>query len=50
MRSEGAWPSGSVRVLKELVGGMSKAPGPSTILVVSDGIFLQRYDAESEIE
>lgn len=39
----------SVRVLKELVAGMSKAPGPSTILVVSDGIFLQRYDAESGI-
>ncbi len=39
----------SVRVLKELIAGMSKAPGPSTILVVSDGIFLQRYDAESGI-
>lgn len=40
----------SVRVLKELVGGMSKAPGRSTVVVVSDGIFLKRYDAESGIE
>jgi VWFA-related protein len=40
----------SVRVLKELIGGMSKAPGRSTIVVVSDGIFLKRYDGESGIE
>jgi VWFA-related protein len=40
----------SVRVLKELVGGMSRAPGRSTIVVVSDGIFLKRYDGESGIE
>ena len=39
----------SVRVLKELVGGMSRAPGRSTIVVVSEGIFLARYDAESDI-
>jgi VWFA-related protein len=39
----------SLLVLKELVGGMSKAPGRSTIVVLSDGIFIKRYDAESEI-
>ena len=40
----------SLRILKELVLGMSKAPGRSTIVVVSSGIFIQRSDAESEIE
>jgi VWFA-related protein len=40
----------ALRILKGLVQGMSKAPGRRTIVVVSDGIFTQRFDAESEIE
>ena len=39
----------SFRILKDLTQGMSKAPGQRTIVLISEGIFAEHYDSETEI-
>jgi len=39
----------ALRILKDLVQGMSKAPGSRMIVLISQGIFCEQYDTEGEI-
>jgi VWFA-related protein len=39
----------ALRILKDLVQGMSKAPGSRMIVLISPGIFCEQYDTEGEI-